>query len=194
MISVPSRRYRHFAALGLAAAMAGRLLAAAHGAEAPTAIEGPRVTSQSFADWTYRCQQAMNDGKPGAAVCELDENVIVHQDGKTVPVMTVAFTPGAKGVGYGLTFQVPLGVRLRQGIGISADDGTPQLFSFDYCGPRGCWADGAAGDALLNELKRGKTGRAKLVLFNGQPMVIEFPLTGLVEGLAALDVGAKGTR
>ena len=193
MIPVRSRRYRRFAALGLATAIAARLTAAAHGAETPAAIEGPRVTSQSFADWTYRCQQSMSDGKPSAAVCALGENVIVNQGGKTVPVMTVTFMPGAKGVGYRLTFQVPLTVRLRQGIGVSSDDGTPQLFSFDYCGPRGCWADGAAGDALLQQLKRGKTGRAKLILFNGQPLVIEFPLAGLTEGLAALNAGTKHT-
>jgi invasion protein IalB len=189
MPPVRSRRYRPLAALALAAALAPRLSIAAPDA----AIAGPRVTSQSFANWIYRCQQPVTDGRPGAVSCTLAENVIVNQAGKAVPVMTIAVTPGAQGAGYGLTFQVPLGVRLRQGIGVSADDGAPQLFSFDYCGPRGCWADGAPADGLLQALKRGKVGRAKLMLFNGRPLVIEFPLAGLAEGLAALDGGAKGT-
>jgi invasion protein IalB len=180
--------------LGMAVALATLPSIAAQGADATAAaIDGPRLTSQSFADWTYRCQQPMTDGKPGPAACALAENVLVDQGGKTVPVMTVTFTPSLKGKGYGLTFRVPLGVRLRQGVGVSADEGTAQLFSFDFCGPRACWADGVLGDALLRDLKRGKTGRAKLVLFNGQGLVIEFPLAGLNEGFAALDGGAKGT-
>jgi invasion protein IalB len=191
---IPATRYQRLVALSLAVALAARPSIAAQGADAPAAaIDGPRVTSQSFADWTYRCQQPMTDGKPGAAVCALAENVIVDQSGKSVPVMTITVTPSTKGKGYGLAFRVPLGVRLRQGVGVSADAGMPQLFSFDFCGPQACWADGALGEALLRDLKRGKTGRAKLVLFNGQGLVIEFPLAGLDEGLAALDGGAKGT-
>jgi len=108
--------------------------------------------------------------------------------------MSVAFQRPAKGKGYVLTFQLPLGVRLRQGVSVFADKGSPQPFWYDFCGPGGCWADGAVSNTLLHEMKGGRTGRAKVTLLNGRPVVIEFALTGLSEGLAALDAGAKGAR
>jgi invasion protein IalB len=164
-------------------------LATAQTAKAET--EAPRITSQAFGNWTYRCQQPMTDGKPGPAACDLTQNVIVSQGGKTEPVMSVSVRLPPKGKYYDLTFQLPLGVRIRQGVSVSVDEGTPQPLSYDFCGPGGCWADGAVSDTLLRAMKRGKTGRAKVVMFNGQPIVIEFTLAGLPEGLAALDSGAK---
>jgi invasion protein IalB len=182
-------RYRRLAIALLAWTVASLPLGAARAAD--TAAEAPRITSQAFQSWTYRCEQPMTDGKPGASACMLAEDVIVNQDGKTVPVMTVVFIRNPKGKGYGMSFQVPLGIRLRQGLDVSADSGVTQPFSFDYCGPRACWADGAVGEALLRGLKHGKTGKAKVVLFNGRTAVIEFQLAGLPDGLAALDSKAQ---
>jgi invasion protein IalB len=160
---------------------------AAAPAASGTPAEGPRLTSQSFGSWVYRCQEKMVDGKPAQSACALSQDVVVQQDGKAQTVMTIGVAPGADGTGHGLTALVPLGVRLKPGFGLSIDDGTAQSMAYDYCGPRGCWVAGAPIDAMLPGLKAGKTGRAKIVMLNGREVVIEFPLAGFATGLAALD-------
>lgn len=69
------------------------------------------------------------------------------------------------------------------------DQASPLPLAFDFCGPRGCWVAGAPIDAQVPAMTTGKIGRARLVLANGQPLAIEFPLAGLAAGLAALDAG-----
>jgi invasion protein IalB len=153
----------------------------------PAAAVGPRLITQSFGAWTYRCQEALVDGKPSRPQCELDQDVSVQQGDKTVPVMTIVFAHGADGKGHAVTVRVPLGIRLKSGLSLAADDAAPLQFPFDFCGQRGCWVTDAAADPLIQALKPAKTGRAKVTAFNGQDLTIEFSPNGLVAGLAALD-------
>ncbi|MDB5359836.1 MAG: hypothetical protein JWO51_1133 [Rhodospirillales bacterium] len=152
-----------------------------------SAPESPRLITQRFGAWLYRCQEATAEGKPKRSICELAQDVAVEQDGKAKTLMTIVVGPTANGTGHGLTALVPLGVRLKPGLGLAIDDGTAQSIAYDYCGPRGCWVTGAPIDALVPGLKAGKTGRAKLVMLNGREITIEFPLVGFAAGLAALD-------
>lgn len=178
------------ALVGLPVIAGGLVQAEAASAPVPApapAPEGPRMTSQSFGSWVYRCQEKMVDGKAAQSECELSQDVVVQQDGKAQTVMKIGIGAGPEGNGHNFTVVVPLGVRLKPGFGLAVDDGTAQPMAYDYCGPRGCWVAGAPIDALLPGLKAGKTGRAKLVMLNGREVVIEFPLAGFASGLAALD-------
>lgn len=162
-------------------------------AEAPVSTapisgpESPRLITQRFGAWLYRCQEATAEGKPTRSICELAQDVAVEQDGKAKTIMTIVVAPAANPAGHGLTALVPLGVRLKPGLGLAIDDGTAQPIAYDYCGPRGCWVTGAPIDGLLPGLKAGKTGRARLVMLDGREITIEFPLVGFAAGLAALD-------
>jgi len=153
------------------------------------AATGPRLTTQRFGAWAYRCQEPMAGGKPGRPACELVQDVVVQRGGQARSVMSVAIATAADTKGHGITVQVPLGVRLKPGLGLAVDDGAPQALGFDYCGPRGCWVAGAPIDGQLAALKSGKTGRIQLVLLNDQPLAIEFRLAGIADGLAVLDAG-----
>ncbi|HVJ50922.1 MAG TPA: invasion associated locus B family protein [Aliidongia sp.] len=157
----------------------------------PGAVEGPRFTVQTFGGWTYRCREPYVDGKPDRAQCELAQDVFVTKDDKPVPVMAIAFGRDPDLKGHVVTVRVPLGVRLKPGLSVAADGGTPFVLPFDFCGERGCWVSNAAGDALLQALKPGKTGRVKLTLVNGRDLTIEFSLTGLAAAVAALDSATK---
>lgn len=163
------------------------LPAAGHDA---SAAEAPRVTTQTFSNWLYRCETAMADGKPGPTRCDLTQEVTVQQDGKLVPVMTLVFGQGADGKGHVVSLRLPLGVQLKPGVSVAADDGPAQDFAFYACGPRGCWVREAPADALLKSFKTGKTGRARVTFADGRPLAIEFQLAGLADGIAAIDAEA----
>jgi invasion protein IalB len=179
----------------------GLLLAAIQGAAAATpaasapvptlapdaAVEGPRLTTQSFGAWTYRCQETMVDGKPGHSACEIVQDVTVQQDGKTQSVMSIAVGISPEGKGHFMTALLPLGVRLKPGMRLGVDDGALQTVAYDYCGPRGCWVVGVPVEPSLAAMKAGKNGIARLVQINGRDVTIEFPLTGFAPALAALD-------
>ena len=160
----------------------------------PNSTEGARVvSSQDFQAWTYRCIAAQAapggaDGQAATTFCELSQQVAVRQDDKSQVVMTVGLSRLPAG-GHGLTIWTPLGVRIKPGLSLEVDQGTPSPLAYDFCGPRGCWIAGAPIDAQIPAMTAGKLGRARLVLANGQPLAIEFSLAGLASGLAALDAG-----
>jgi invasion protein IalB len=172
-----------------AATWAGASTPASTPAPVEAGAPGPRLTAQRFGAWTYRCQEPMVDGKPGRPACELVQDVVVERDGTARSVMSVAIAAAADAKTHAITIQVPLGVRLKPGLGLAVDDGAAQAMGFDYCGPRGCWVAGAPIDGQLASLKAGKAGRVRLVLLDDRPLAIEFPLAGIADGLAALDAG-----
>jgi invasion protein IalB len=154
----------------------------------PPSIEGPSSTEQTFGQWVSHCQHQA-DGKSGPPTCALTQNVVVQNDGKAEPVMSVILTPTQGAQGHTVTMQVPLGIRLKQGLNLTIDQGPPLTQDFDFCGPRGCWASRPVDDTLLSSLKSGTTGRVQIMRVTGQPTTIEFPLAGFGPGLAALDSG-----
>jgi len=155
-------------------------------ADSPAA---PKVASQAFSSWLYRCQEVAAPAKTNQA-CEIVQEMVVQKDDKSIPVLTMAFARAEAGAkSHVVTILAPLGVQLKPGLQISADDGKPVTFDFQYCDQRGCWIAGEKGDALLAMLKQGKTGAAKMTLVNGRNLTINFSLAGLGMGVAALDSG-----
>ena len=162
-------------------------------APAPSTPDGktaaaPKVTQQPFGTWMYRCQELAIAGKPVKPVCELDQDVNVVENGNTQTVMRMAFgfPPGGM-PGHIATFVLPLGVRLKPGVTLNADKGGELVIPYDFCTPGGCRATEILPKSLMVALRRGKLGQVKIVLNNGQPLVIEYSLNGFATGLQTLD-------
>lgn len=152
-----------------------------------TAAE-PKVTQQPFGTWMYRCQDVAIAGKPANSVCELDQDVNVVANGNTQTVMRMAFGfPPGDTPGHIATFVLPLGVRLKPGVTLNADKGGELVIPYDFCAPGGCRATEILPKSLMVALRRGKLGQVKIVLNNGQPLVIEYSLNGFAAGLQTLD-------
>lgn len=162
------------------------LFSQAAAADAPTL---PKVAAQPFSSWVYRCQEPAS-GKQTPQACEVVQEMVVQQGDKSVPVLTMAFArQDAAPKLHLVTILAPLGVQLKPGLQITADEGKSINFDFQYCDQRGCWIAGEKGDALMSALKQGKTGAAKMTLVNGRNLTINFSLTGLGAAAAALDSG-----
>jgi invasion protein IalB len=146
-----------------------------------------RISTRRFGAWDYRCR-APASGQPGQPVCQLVEDVLVRQDGKIRPIMSIAFGASIDGQGLAVIARLPLGIRPVP-VGLTSNYGTAQTIAFDFCGPHACWANGAVDRSLLAALELGKTGQAKLIMSDGRPLTIEFPLAGFNAGMAALDSG-----
>lgn len=159
----------------------------------------PKVQTQSFADWIYRCQAKAADAsgkqtKPARPVCEVAQEMIVHKDNKTVAVLTMAFTRDNSGKGMLVNMIAPLGLLLQQGVAIAVDAGDPSgakplSFGFSYCNEKGCWVSAQKADALVAALKPGKVGHARMVMMNGRGLTIDFSLAGFASALAAYEAG-----
>lgn len=148
----------------------------------------PKVTQQPFGTWMYRCQDVTIAGKPTKPVCELDQDVNVVEKGNTQTVMRMAFGfPPGDAPGHIATFVLPLGVRLQPGVTLNADKGSDLVIPYDFCTPGGCRATEILPKSLMVALRRGKLGQVKIVLNNGQPLVIEYSLNGFATGLQTLD-------
>jgi invasion protein IalB len=131
----------------------------AYAADTPIA---PNVAVQAFSNWLYRCQHSP-DGTQAAQACEVVQEMVVQQDGKSIPVLTMAFARAdSASKNHLITILAPLGVQLKPGLGIAADDGKQTILDFQYCDQRGCWIAG---------------------------LTINFSLSGLGAGIGALDSG-----
>ena len=107
----------------------------AYAADAPVA---PKAAAQAFSNWLYRCQD-VPDGKQTPQACEIVQEMVVQQEGKSIPVLTMAFArTDAAPRSHLVTILAPLGVQLKPGLNIAADEGKPIGLDYQYCDQRGC--------------------------------------------------------
>lgn len=149
----------------------------------------PVVATQLFGDWTYRCQDVTEAGKPTRSACEIFQDMVVRQADKAVPIMTVALTAEAAGRPYTATVLAPLGVLLNHPVTLSVDDGSATTLDYQFCGPRGCFARGPVPLPLLEQIKHGKQGHAVMVVNDGRSVTVNFGLSGTADALAAFEMG-----
>lgn len=146
------------------------------------AIDAPEGTVKAqHGDWQIVCK----DPPPGAksGVCALVQSVTA-EDRNNIG-LTVYFQKFSNGTRVLRVF-APLGVLLPPGLGLKIDDKDVGHAPFLRCHNFACYAQVVVEDALIEQLKTGKT--AIFIIFQTEEAGIGIPisLNGFGEALAAL--------
>jgi len=151
----------------------------------------PRIASDHFDDWFYRCAEPENGSGP--ARCEAVQIAQTKQGEQTVNLLTLSLseTSQDKKKQTVLTVLTPLNVFLPIGLNLTIDKGKSVTLQYRNCNNAGCWLQHAVDDKTLAALKSGQAGFAKIRLINGQNLNIKFSLKGLEPALKALHEGKK---
>ena len=148
-----------------------------------SAVDAPEGTVKSqHGDWQVVCK----DPPPGAknGICALVQSVTAED--KNNIGLTVYFQKFSNGTRVLRVF-APLGVLLPPGLGLKIDDKDVGHAPFLRCHNFACYAQVVVEDALIDQLKTGKT--AIFIIFQTEEAGIGIPisLAGFGEALAALN-------
>jgi invasion protein IalB len=141
----------------------------------------------NYGEWALVC--AIKKDETGRHPCSLAQALVERESQKLV--FRVIFTHGPKG---DLVLQVdgPTGIALQRGLEFSPDTKKVYRLPFQTCIPRGCRAVMVVENDLKGELQASKKGSLTVFALNGQAVRTSTDLSGLTEGLAALDQRRRG--
>lgn len=145
----------------------------------------PRIVSDRYDDWFYRCVEAEGSGP---ARCEAVQIAQTKQGEETINLLTISLSEAVqdKTKNTVLTVLAPLNVFLPSGLDLTVGNGKPVTLQYRNCNNAGCWIQHVADAKTLDALKSSDTGTAKVRLINGQNLNIKFSLKGLKEALKAM--------
>jgi invasion protein IalB len=107
----------------------------------------PDMTSETYGDWTLRCQHVT-----GGRRCEVSQTLVIQ--GQEKPIAIVALSREKKAEPPRLVVQVPTNITFEGGVrALTADGNTAADLVFRRCSPAGCFADAALDDATIAKLK-----------------------------------------
>ncbi len=138
----------------VSAALALGLLATPAAAQQQQQQQLENVTKTQNGDWALECGSPQGST---ARVCLMTQDLKNPKDGNSV--MRVALIKPAKGPDALLRVVAPLGVWLRPGVQLSVDGGAKQELAFDFCFREGCIAQIPLSAGLINQMKRGSSGK-----------------------------------
>lgn len=146
-------------------------------AEAPTA-----KVAGKFGQWSLVCSEAQANTE--APSCSLVQALVEKESQKLVFRVSLAYGPKGNLV---LRIDAPTGVALQKGLEFSPDAVKIYRLPFQTCLPRGCTAVLLVEDDLKQDLQKSPKGAITVYALDGQAVRALAELTGLAEGLAALD-------
>lgn len=134
-----------------------------------------------FGDWEIRCETP-----PGAASeqCALIQSVAAEDKANINLVVIVLKTSDGKS--RLLRVIAPLNILLIKGLGLTIDKTRIGDTGFLRCLPSGCVAEVVMDDALLDQLKNGKTATFVIYLTPDEGVGLPLSLGGFKEGFAKL--------
>jgi invasion protein IalB len=180
---------RVFAAAAVLLGLAGL----AHSASAE-----PRIQSERFDDWFYRCvtpEGTKEQPKPKTQ-CEAVQIAQTKQGKETVSLLTISVseTVHDNKKNAVLTVLVPQNVHLPSGFGLSIGEQGKVTLRYRNCNNAGCWIQHAIDGKSLEALKSSEAAFASIRLINGQNLNIKFSLKGFKEAFKALESGKRGNK
>lgn len=159
------------------------------GAIAPAAaLAEPRIQSERFDDWFYRCVTPEAGKDNAQPQCEVVQIAQTKQDRETVNLLTISVTEIVqdKKKSTVITVLAPQNVYLPRGLDLSIDQQNKVTLQYRNCNNAGCWIQHTLDSKTLDALKSGQAGFANIHLINGQNLNIKFSLGGFKEALKAL--------
>lgn len=154
----------------------------------------PRIASERFEDWHYRCVETVQQGGKKSNRCEVVQIAQTKQGKNTINLLTVSFseiTGKKKKKQTVITVLAPLNVFLPTGMTLTVDKNKASALKYRNCNKAGCWIQHLVKPALLKQLDKGNFGFAKMRLINGQNINVKFSLKGLSAAMKAMKKGKK---
>ena len=136
----------------------------------------------TFGQWALVCGEA--NAKTEAPLCSLVQTLIEKESKQLVFRVALAYGPKGNLV---LRIDGPTGVALQKGLEFSPDAVKIYRLPFQTCLPRGCTAVLLVEEDLKQDLQKSPNGTITVYALDGQAVRAAAELTGLAEGLAALD-------
>lgn len=150
------------------------LLAAAQLAVAAVASAGaqePNALSESYRDWTVRCQTGPEQGRR----CWMVQTLVRQEGGERILQLEFAIRDGETS----MVMLAPFGLLLAAGATLAIDGERIDTLAFRTCLPAGCVVDVEPGDALLSAMRAGKELTVDLrVAATEEPLALVLSLQG----------------
>ena len=156
-------RFRWRRTLALGALSAGVL-----GGPAPAVAQG--VVKNTFGDWQLRCETPAGAKNEQCALVQS----VAAEDRPNVTLLVIVLKT-ADGKSRLLRVVAPLGVLLPAGLGLKIDQADVGRAGFVRCLTTGCVAEVVMEDALLDQLRKGKT--ATFIVFQTPEEGIGIPVS-----------------
>ncbi|WP_230530755.1 invasion associated locus B family protein [Microvirga roseola] len=139
------------------------------------------MVKNTFGDWQMRCETPAG---ATAEQCALVQNVVA-EDRPNITLVIIVLK-NADGVTRHLRVVAPLGILLPSGLGLKIDDTDIGRVGFVRCLAAGCVAEVVMEDALIEQMKTGKS--ATFIVFQTPEEGIGIPvsLNGFAAGFDAL--------
>ena len=158
---------------------------AAKASDPKTATSPPPAIVGNFGQWALVCGK-LKDGKEA---CSLVQALVERDSKKLVFRIVLAYGPQGNLV---LRVDSPTGVALQRGLEFSTgaeptDASKIYRLPFQTCVAEGCRAMLVLPEDLKGELKTSAKGTLRVFTLEGRAVQTGTDLTGLTEGLAALD-------
>lgn len=184
------RRLPHPRLSGMAALLAlllagtGPGLAQSQGQPAPVkpADTTPvRTETVTYENWIVTCRERVE--KASKKVCAATLKVSDAQSKRDVLVWQLGQdAAGAPTVALG----VPFGVRVKDGVTLTLENGKPRKVDYVTCERAGCEAAAPLDAAFAKELLAARQATIVFTLSNGQAVNLKVPLNGIEKVLPAL--------
>lgn len=166
------------------AAPAGAPQAAPQGqATGPTVVQVKPEPSQ--ADWLKVCGEDPGNKKK---ICYTTRDFVSDQG---QPVLAVAVYDVAGDQNRIVRFLMPLGLLLQPGIRFAIDAGQGQGGKYAVCFPNGCFAEGAVGQATIDQMRKGNTLKVSVQNQFTREVTFEVPLTGFGKAFDGAPIDPK---
>ena len=142
----------------------------------------PLEVAANFGQWALVCAAAKT--KDEQPPCSLVQALVEKESQKLVFRLSLGYGPKGNLV---LRIDAPTGVALQKGLEFSPDAVKIYRLPFQTCLPRGCTAVLVVEDDLKQDMQKSPKGTITVYALNGQEVRALAELTGLADGLAALE-------
>jgi invasion protein IalB len=159
----------------------------------PAFAAEPRVQSERFDDWYYRCITPgdVKDQAHAKAQCEVVQIAQTKQGHESVNLLTISVSEALHGAKKDIVVTVlaPQNVYLPGGLGLSIGAQNKSSLHYRNCNNAGCWVQHNLDGKTLDAMKSGQEGFATIHLIDGKHLNIKFSLKGFKEALQTLQSG-----
>lgn len=171
-------------AAGLAVALTASTVAA------QSAGGGPDLIEETYRDWILRCETVAGDPQTTlhTQVCEMAQELSEAEASQRVLRTSLLATND----GPVLTLLAPFGLRLSEGVTLSAGEQVIATLPFRTCLPHGCIATAQLDPTTLARLEAGGMIDVVLIADAGQPVVLAVSLDGFRAAWARLAALHRG--
>lgn len=142
----------------------------------------PVKIAGNFGQWALVCGEAKT--KEDKPTCSLVQALVQKETQKLVFRVSLGYGPKGNLV---LRIDGPTGIALQKGLEFSPDAVKIYRLPFQTCVPQGCSAVLVVPDDLKQDLQKSGKGTITVYALNGQAVQALTQLTGIADGLAALD-------